>query len=439
MATLADPEQIPVVVLGAGLTGLSAGLELQRLGVPYHVVERDHEAGGHALTSEDDGYRFDRTGHLLHLRDSALRDEVTEWLEGDFETIERRSVVFSHGVHTRYPFQANTLGLPPSVAYECLLGFVQAELARDGNEPRNFEEYCLKHFGAGFSRHFMLPYNERLWGIPAREITTTWCERFVPRPRLEDVLAGAVGLEDPRLGYNARFLYPRRGIGQLARALSRRVRNLVTNSEVTAIDLARRMIWFGATSVRYGALINTAPLPAFLGLLRPLPREIEQARARLRSTPLYYLDVALETPCGKDFHWAYVPEPKYPFYRVGCYSHFSPSMAPAGKANLYVELASRVEPELDTVLPEVVRGLLEMGWLTRPSDVRFARLRKLDPAYVIYDAEREGALGAIEPFLQEHGLISTGRYGAWNYSSMEDALLFGRGAAAKVAATSSAA
>jgi hypothetical protein len=71
--------------------------------------------------------------------------------------------------------------------------------------------------------------------------------------------------------------------------------------------------------------------------------------------------------------------------------------------------------------------------------VRFARLRKLDPAYVIYDAEREGALAAIEPFLREHGLVSTGRYGAWNYSSMEDALLFGRSAAAAAVAISSTA
>jgi protoporphyrinogen oxidase len=215
------------------------------------------------------------------------------------------------------------------------------------------------------------------------------------------------------------------------------VANVATNREVTAIDVERRLISLGAQSVRYGALINTAPLPAFLGLVRRLPDELERARARLRATPLYYLDVALETACGKDFHWAYVPERKYPFYRVGCYSHFSPLMAPAGKANLYVELASRTAPQLDELLPEVVAGLIEMGLIARPGDVRFARLRKLDPAYVIYDAEREGALALIEPFLREHGLISTGRYGAWNYSSMEDALLFGRSAAAEAAATSS--
>jgi hypothetical protein len=31
--------------------------------------------------------------------------------------------------------------------------------------------------------------------------------------------------------------------------------------------------------------------------------------------------------------------------------------------------------------------------------------------------------------LQEQGIISAGRYGGWNYSAMEDALIFGRAAA----------
>jgi hypothetical protein len=35
----------------------------------------------------------------------------------------------------------------------------------------------------------------------------------------------------------------------------------------------------------------------------------------------------------------------------------------------------------------------------------------------------------VRPFLEEQGICLRGRYGAWNYSSMEDALLFGRDAA----------
>ena len=69
--------------------------------------------------------------------------------------------------------------------------------------------------------------------------------------------------------------------------------------------------------------------------------------------------------------------------------------------------------------------------LDGPSDVRFARLRRIDYAYVIFDHAYYEALAVIEPFLQAERIISTGRYGGWNYSSMEDALQMGRSAAGR--------
>jgi len=139
--------------------------------------------------------------------------------------------------------------------------------------------------------------------------------------------------------------------------------------------------------------------------------------------------VALDRPCGVDMHWAYVPEQRFPFYRVGCYSNFSELMAPPGKAGLYVELASRAEPDMATLLPEVIAGLAEMKIIAREQDVRFAELRRIDHAYVVFNHDYYGALQVIQPFLEEQKIVSNGRYGGWNYSSMEDALMFGRAAA----------
>ena len=159
-------ERVPVAVLGAGLTGLSASLELSRKGVQHRLFERENVAGGHAVTIEEQGFRFDRTGHLLHLRDPRMQALAEDLLRPDqYRRLQRRSAVFSHGVYTRYPFQANTFGLPPEVALECLSGFLEAHFAADKPEPKSFEDYCLLHFGRGISRHFMLPYNSRLWGV----------------------------------------------------------------------------------------------------------------------------------------------------------------------------------------------------------------------------------------------------------------------------------
>src|SRR5262245_56567048 len=309
-----------VAVLGAGLTGKSAAYHLRLAGIDHRIFERLPHAGGHVITVEEDGYRFDRTGHLLHLRDPEMRRLSLSWIGDDYLEVNRRSMIWSNGTLTRYPFQANTFGLPPAVAYACLQGFLQAHFAKERSIPRNFEEFCLAHFGEGISRHFMIPYNTRLWGVPPSEITADWCSRFVPLPKLEDVVAGAVGLNDRELGYNTQFLYPRRGIGRLSEGLAAAVaatRPVELERAPRALEAATRQLIFDDEIVRYDVLVATVPLPALVKGVADAPVGVRAASERLRCTHLYYLDVALDAPCGRPLHWAYVPEEKYPFYRVG--------------------------------------------------------------------------------------------------------------------------
>lgn len=413
---------------------MSAAFRLTKAGIHHRVFEREPQPGGLVITVEERGYRFDRTGHLLHVADRELREQALAWIGSEVHEIERRSMIWSHGVYTRYPFQANTYGLPPKVAYECVMGFVEAwqterERAERASPIENFEQYCLAKFGRGFSKHFMVPYNTRLWGVQPSEITADWCERFVPVPSLGDVIAGAVGMDERQLGYNVRFLYPRGGIGRLTEGLARSLDTLELGRCPDHIDVARRELVFKGERVPYEALISTAPLPSLIELLSDTTPELRRAAASLRCTPLYYLDVALRTPCRKPYHWVYVPEPHVPFYRVGCYSSFCADMAPVGKASLYVELADRTEPDLRQLLPEVARWLTTMQLIVRPEDILFARLRRIDHAYVVFDHHYQAALEQIWPALRDAGIWSCGRYGGWTYSSMADALTAGREAA----------
>ncbi len=52
-----------VVVIGGGPAGLTAAVELGRLGIPVTVLERDRLVGGIARTESYKGYRFDIGGH----------------------------------------------------------------------------------------------------------------------------------------------------------------------------------------------------------------------------------------------------------------------------------------------------------------------------------------------------------------------------------------
>jgi protoporphyrinogen oxidase len=422
----------PIAILGAGLTGMSAAHHLGADGEQYTVYEKLPHVGGHAITLEERGYRFDRTGHLLHLRDPDIKAWMARlFAPGHLRTITRRSMVFSHGRYTRYPYQANTFGLPAQVAFECLKGYLDAKARVWERAPENFEEFCLQHFGEGFSKHFMIPYNARLWGVHPREITAEWCSRFVPMPKLDDVLAGAVGLNDRELGYNANFLYPPTGIQELPDAMAKEIRGIQLDRAPSKIDWKNKKLLFAdGTEHAYGALITTAPLKALIDQLVDAPESVRDAAAKLRCNRLWYLDVATHKPVQKDLHWAYVPEEKYPFYRIGCYSNFSERLAPEGGACFYVELADRSEPDMSELGPRVAKDMVEMGLIASVDDVAFMSPRKIEYAYVVFDHQYFAALEVIKPFLKDNHIVSHGRYGAWNYSSMEDALIYGREAAA---------
>ena len=70
--------------------------------------------------------------------------------------------------------------------------------------------------------------------------------------------------------------------------------------------------------------------------------------------------------------------------------------------------------------------LVEMGLIECASQIRFMHPRRIQNAYVIYDFNYHESRRTLMTFLQECGIESIGRYGDWNYSSMEDALLDGK-------------
>lgn len=421
------PGKTDILVAGAGLAGLSFA---RHMGPGCLVIEREAGPGGLATTTWERGYGFDRTGHLLHLRDSSIRRWVMRLLGDGMERLERRSRIWSHGVYTRYPFQANTFGLPPKVAFECLMGFVEAKQKAGAGPVRSFEEFIHRHFGKGFAHHFMIPYNRKIWGVHPREMSPAWCDRFVPVPELEDVLAGAVGMHERRLGYNASFLYPRRGIGLLTERIALEVGKRVAveySTPLRAIESRSRTARLpGRRRVSYEALVSTMPLDRLVTLVTDAPAWLRDAGRKLRVRPLHYLDVALRVPAGTPYHWSYVPDPAVPFYRVGAYSNFSSDLVPPGSGSLYVELASQRPPTPSGIRDRVVPCLVEMGVIRGPRDIRFVRPRRISHAYVVYDHTWKKTRERIHRFLRSRSIYSIGRYGDWNYSAMEDALIAGR-------------
>ncbi|TPV94590.1 MAG: hypothetical protein B7733_14310 [Myxococcales bacterium FL481] len=430
----------PVLILGGGLTGLSAALHVRRK--PVRLVEREQRVGGHARSRRRDGFTFDITGHWLHVRDARVHQLIDALFDADeWITVDRRTRVYSHNTLLPYPFQANLFGLPREVVHECLTGFFTAHTAaqRDSTPPRTFAAFVESRFGAGISRHFFVPYNTKLWGMHPDGLTPDWVTRYVPVPNADQVIAGAIGLPQEGLGYNAQFRYPRAGgIDHLPNRIYRELTTRRGRGQPVRIDLATDVEEIDPTNRRikldrdpnwiaYERLISTIPLPELIRRIPTAPSSVVAAANALRWVRWRWLDIATNRPPRADYHWVYVPEPELPFFRVGIYSNACPQMAPPGGASLYVELSDRDAVPSE---PAVIRALCAMNVLRSPEDVVFCEPRSVEYAYVVFDDAWADATRTIFAWLERVGIHSCGRYGAWIYNAMQDCLLAGIEAAA---------
>ena len=441
-----------ILILGAGLAGLAAAYHLSRLRPeqPCLVLERESEAGGLCRSRRFGGFTFDFTGHYLHLRDPGITAWVDELIGDELVPIERRARIHSHGARLEFPFQAHLHGLPPEIVANCLLDFIgvsrQERPGGDGRQP--FDQWARRVFGEAIAEHFMIPYNAKLFGVEPGEITAEWVAWAVPRPGLEQVVRGALGLSNEGMGYNPRFRYPRGGgIGVLAERLAAEVASdLRLESSCKEVDLAaREVVLSSGERLGFDTLISTLPLPALLGRLRVAPGQPLPPAAgpgKLRASAVLDLELGVRREkIAEGAHWIYFPEPEYPFYRVGFPSNVCPAMAPEGHVSLSVEFShpsGEPPPPEERLLESAMEGLFRAGVLSPSDSVVLAELALIDPGYVLYDRERTELAGDALEWLEGRGVFSIGRFGGWTYSYMERALIEGKRAAEKVLADSCA-
>lgn len=62
-----------IVIVGAGITGLSASHFLNRHNI---IIEKDNKCGGYCKTIKKNGFVWDHAGHFLHFKNKKIYNFV---------------------------------------------------------------------------------------------------------------------------------------------------------------------------------------------------------------------------------------------------------------------------------------------------------------------------------------------------------------------------
>lgn len=420
-----------IKIVGAGLAGLSSYKHLYKNYSDIEIFEKQSDFGGLSSSYAVDKYIFDYAGHFLHLEDNGIKDWILELMKNKLDTIERKSLIYSFDTFSQYPYQTNFFGLPDEVIIENLHGLIQARYENPDKIVNSFYDWILKYFGKGIAENFMVPYNTKLWTVHPREMNATWMGRFVPKPDIEAAIRGSLESSNKNIGYNAFFYYPKQeGIKAIPKAIHREIKTKIEfNSEISSIDLENQVIISQNNErIPYDVLINTMPLKELISKIQTVPSVIKDLSLKLKSTSLILLNLGLDESLY-DFNWAYFPEKKFEFFRLGFYSNSSKAMAPNGKSSMYVEVSRNSNSNVgDTskIFNKVIHQLIQEGLISSKEAIEVHDVKILDPAYIIPDLNRDAITKEIQSFLKGNNVFSIGRYGNWEYSAMEDALIWGR-------------
>lgn len=417
-------ESMNIVILGAGLTGLSAA---------YHgggtIYEKEKEISGTCRSLQIKGYTFDLGIHVLHTKNRYVLNLLSKCKNLGLKSKDRFALIHSNNVLTKYPFQANTFGLPKNIVIQCLAGFINT-LGKNISKYDNYEDWIYTNFGKGIANNFYLPYSEKFWTVKAKELTVDWLDVRVPRPHLEDVIAGAISVQEKEFGPNAVFRYPRHGgIQRLTEVLLKRNTELSLNKEAVKIELDKRLIHFSnKTAVGYNKLISTIPLPELFKIIDIVPKSVMEAVKDLRHNSVLCINLGIKRENIGSFHWIYFPEEKYVPFRISFPKNFSKHTVPKNWSSIQAEISySKTRPILHRdIVEKVIKDLIRAKIINPKDKIKLIGTSDIKYAYVIYDHRRKNNLKTIKKFLRKHDIHNAGRYGQWEYLWMDDAILSGR-------------
>ena len=447
-----------VVVLGAGLAGLSAAYELSKAGVRCTVVERDDFAGGMACSWEKNGFWLDHGPHRFHSRDEELIRHIYEVLDNEVVIRDRMSRIYMQGKFFDYPLKAmNVLkSLPPHIMVRAIWDYIYIR-AKQTVKPipdSNFENWVLKRFGRTLYEIFFGTYTSKAWKMPCTEISADWASQRISQANLWDTIKKT--LNPPREGevrsLVSEFWYPAHGgIGQIGRKYAEKIREMgnevaletpVERIEVEG-DQARRVICRKADGservIECDEIINTIPLPRLLEALDPaIEQETKDAIAALRYIGIVFVYLEIDKPTVSPDHWVYLPEKHLTVHRISEFKNFSDASAPGDKTVVCCEITCNVGDEhwnmdLEQGAEIAVNDLVTVG-LLEPGTARGIDLHKLPYAYPVYDLTYRENLEALKKRAKQvKNLRTTGRQGLYRYNNMDHSIAMGRRTAKTIA------
>ncbi len=445
-----------IAIIGAGVTGLAAGLYLTNKGFEVHIFEKEASIGGLASGKIINGNIYEYGPHFFHTNNPGILKEVKEIAGDQLVEFERTILIKFMDDYFTYPLSIFEVlkKLPKKVVLTAFFSLIKNNIRgifiKLGEE--NSETVLLRYYGRVLYELFFKNYIYHVWGIYPDRFSPEFARERIPRISGSLFINKIISPVRARLArrgtkhfienvdgqlYTTRLGY--RGIMErIAARISENGGKFHIGSEVCRINIDKGRVTGispgpgDPKNIPFDGVINTMPVDKVVRIMSPEPGAgILESAERLEFRALVFVGILVKKPRVLPVSFMYFRE--HSFNRIYDSSYFSHDTILPDTTILVAEISSGLKDRWWTddgyCREEVLRDLLREEIIDR-EDIIEMNVYRYEHGYPIYRLGYEKHLERLLKYIGSvKNLETAGRQGRFQYVNGHIAIQMGFDAA----------
>lgn len=422
----------PIVIVGAGVAGLTLGYLLSKEGKPVVLVEQEPVVGGLARSYHYGDFTFDIGPHRFHTDDAGVLAFIKGVLGDDHLVIRRKSGVYMFGKYFDWPLGSSSIfKLPPLVMVRAVFDLIRKFQVHN---PDSFTEYTISRYGKTLYECFFKYYTEKFIHIPCEEVHVDWATAGINRAVIDkrvkantlfDLIKGV--LLPQRVDTD--FLYPNSaGVDDFGKRLAETIRK---NGGKIYTDMRVKSLTVENAQIREAVLSNGETLPlqtlVWSGEIPSVARLLKLGPYSLRYLAMVCYNFAIRGEVNRDYQWLYYGDRRITINRISVPNLFNRKNVPDGYSGVNVEITCFEGDEIwekpDMLIETAKNDLLLSKLISSKRDIENIWVERIRNTYPVYDLKyKQNLERASRELGQFSNLLLLGRCGTFWYNNMDHSM-----------------
>ena len=404
-----------IIILGAGLAGISAGYRLKQKNIDFEIFEKENEYGGLCRKLKIGKFIFDRFPHFSFTKDKQIR-ELFDISSNEYYRHIPTIANYYKGLWLGNPAQSNLYPLSKEEKIQIIESFKNRPNIEN---PKNYREWLDASFGYYFAKEFSDKYTRKYWTTEPENMSVDWVGYRVMKSNLDEIEYGAWNNDNKSKYYASEMRYPKYGGFQSFFDSWTPKENIKFNHNLIRWNVKKKELLFdNGYKTNYNKIISTLPLTYIANIIEDIPDNVKEAASKLCYTSGYTVSIGLKGKVNVPYLWFYVYDEEILFPRVYIATLKSPNNAPEGYSSLQVEIPcskfKKINLNNNEIVEHAINKLDEMK-IFNSDQVEFAQLDYHQYANILFTTDTENNKKIVLDWLKENDIHIAGRYGKWEY------------------------